>query len=123
MKYILRSPNLPLLIDSGRRLYCITGDNEIDINLKEEIFEEKKLYTAIDKSGESFSYSHEHDTVSPLTIKEQNTKKALIDLYNFRRREGAAEYSTMSIGNIKYSKIFMDIAGLILQENVYIKKC
>ena len=122
MKYILRSPNLPLLIDSGRRLYCITGDNEIDINLKDEIFE-KKLYPAIDKSGESFSYSYEHDTVSPLTIKEKNTKRALIDLYNFRRREGAAEYSAKSIGNIKYSKIFMDIAGLTLQENAHIRKC
>lgn len=74
MYYILRSPKLPLLIDSGRRLYCVTGDDEIDVDLKKELFEGKNLFPAIDKSGESFSYSHEHDTVSPLAIKGQNTK-------------------------------------------------
>lgn len=119
MNYILRSPRLPLLIDSGTRLYCITGDDEIDIDLKNELFEEKKLFPAIDKSGESFNYSYEHDTVSPLAIKEQNTKKALIELYNIRRMSGTEEYLVKSISNTKYSKIFADIANLVLQENVH----
>lgn len=118
MNYIFRSPKLPLLIDSGTRLYCVTGNDEIDINLKDEIFEEKNEYPAIDKSGESFSYSHEDDTVSPLTIKNKNTKKVLIDLYNSRRMEGVAEYSVKSISNTKYPKLFMDIANLVLQENI-----
>lgn len=119
MQYILRSPKLPLLIDSGIRLYCVTGNDEIDIDLKIELFEGKNLFPAIDKNGESFSYSYEYDTVSPLAIKKKNTKKALIELYNIRRMSGAEEYLVKSIGNTKYSKIFMDIANLVLLENVH----
>ena len=118
MNYILRAPKLPVLIDSGLRLYCVTGDPTKDKDLKEEIFEGDSLHSAIDISGESFSYSHEHDTISPLAIKKQNTKKVLIELYNSRKPEGAAEYSVKSPGNTRYSKIFTDIATLVLEEDV-----
>lgn len=75
MKYILRAPKPPILIDSGERLYCITGDAKNDIDLKQEKLTGKRTYHAIDSSGESFSYTPEYDAMSPLSIKEQNTKK------------------------------------------------
>lgn len=118
MKYILRAPKPLILIDSGERLYCITGDAERDIVLRQEKLAAKSTYHAIDSTGESFSYTLEYDAMSPLTIKKQNTKKVIIELYNSRRPDGASEYIPKSLSNTKYFKVFTDIAALVLEENV-----
>ena len=84
---------------------------------KEEIAAGSMLH-AIDSSGESFNYSPEHDTISPLAFKPKNTKNALIELYNSKRKVGSPEYAVKSLSHTKYSKIFSDIATLILEEHV-----
>ena len=108
---------MPVLIDSEDRIYCITGDPAIDLDLSKVKIPAGSMLHAIDSSGESFSYSLEHDTISPLVIKQKNTKTALIELYNSKIKAGSPCYSVKTLSNTKYSKIFSDIAALVLEEN------
>lgn len=117
MKFILRSPKLPVLIDGEDQIYCMTGDPDIDIDLTKVKMAKGSMLHAIDSSGESFSYSPEHDTISPLAIKQKNTKSALVELYNSKRIAGSPEYSVKSLSNTKYSKIFSDLATRVQEES------
>ena len=116
MKCFLRAPKLPVLIDSGTRLYLISGDPKTDIDLQKETFKNESSCLAIDVTSEGFAYSQEMDVISPLTLQKQNTKKALIELYNSRRPVGVPEYKGKSLSNKRFDKLFAEIASLVREQ-------
>ena len=117
MEFFLRAPKFPVLIDSGTRLYLISGNTETDSDLQKETFEDKSSSLAIDVTSEGFAYSQEMDVISPLTLQKQNTKKAFIELYNSRRPVGVPEYKGTSLSNKRFDKLFAEIASLVREQH------
>jgi len=117
MKYMQGPPRFPLLVDSGTRLYCLTGDKKTDIDLQHEIFQGKNLYPAIDSSATAYGYIPEADILSFYPLPELKTKKNLIELYNARRKDGAELYQPASLSNKRFGTIVKEIAELVLKQS------
>lgn len=116
MKFIPAPPIYPLIVDSGTRLYCLTGNEKTDIDLQREPFQGKDLYPAIDSEATVYGYMHSADILSFFPLKEMETKRDLINLYNTRRVEGSKPYNPKSLSNKRFSAIVKDIAELLLSQ-------
>ena len=110
-------PKFPLLVDSGTRLYCLTGNENTDIDLQQVKFEGKDLYPAIDSSATVYGYLPKVDVLSFYPLPELETKKKLIELYNLRREEGSEPYNPKSLSNKRFGAIVIEIAALILEKS------
>lgn len=116
MKYMQGPPKFPLLVDSGTRLYCLTGNQNTDIDLQQVKFAGKDMYPAIDSSATVYGYLPEIDVLSFYPLPELQTKKKLIELYNLRREEGSEPYNPKSLSNKRFGDIVIEISALILEQ-------
>ena len=100
-------PKFPLLVDSGTKLYCLTGNQNTDIDLQQVKFAGKDMYPAIDSSATVYGYLPEVDMLSFYPLPELQTKKKLIELYNLRREEGSKGPSLTILSNSAVSVLVL----------------
>lgn len=111
-------PVFPLIVDSGEKLYCLTGDSESDIDLQETLSGSESRYLAVDGIGQLYCYLYEEDIMCPDPLKHMSTKREIVDLYNSRRDSSSEEYNPTSLSNKRLISIVADIADLVLAANL-----
>lgn len=82
MKYAFREPSFPLLVETDSCLIGAKSLKDLENKIESSDFQSKSSYHVIDSKGEGWSYYHDMDLISPLTVKKRWFKKEIIDLHN-----------------------------------------
>lgn len=113
LKFLIREPLLPLIIDTGDGLIAAKSWAECYERLEDVTFTDAAPCQVIESTAEVFSLYPEKMLFSPLTLKKRWTKAAIINLYNSQKGPGRPEYRTKSLGNKSLEKVFGDIVVLL----------
>lgn len=117
VKYILRKPKFPIIINLDGHVIAATPQS-LPKQLSQFELGVDGSYDVIDQSGEGFGLYVSGDLlgVSPLVMKKTWTKLELIRLYNGRKNKTADEpaYSEKSLSAKKVQRIISDIAALLM---------
>lgn len=113
LKFLIREPMLPLIIDTGDGLIAAKSWAECYELLEDVTFTDAAPCQVIESTAEVFSLYPEKMLFSPLTFKKRWTKVAIIELYNSKMGPGRPEYPTTSLGNKSVGKVVEDIVELL----------
>lgn len=112
MKFFLRKPVFPILVDTGAELVVLRRPGEGERLLSRLAGTGAKSLDVIDARVKGFAYYPEHDTISPLTLKKVWRKAEIIALYNARKPSDAPAYAP-NLATRKLAEVMADVVNLL----------
>jgi hypothetical protein len=111
-----RKPRFPVIIDTGFELVGANTGAECSKRLaRARIANGDQSRAVIDVTAEGFGFYPEMMVITPMTIKKRWKKTEIIELYNSRRKPGAPEYPSTSLGNKPVERVVSEIVYLLKQ--------
>lgn len=112
MKFFLRRPVFPILVDTGKELIVLRTAGEGERRLAGVAEAGAKSLDVIDARVEGFAYYPEHDVITPLTLKKVWRKAEIVALYNARKHPDAPGYAP-SLSARKLPSVLADVMELV----------
>jgi hypothetical protein len=112
LKFILRKPVFPILIDTGTELVVLRTAAEGERRLAGRVDPDAGFLAVIDARVEGFAYHPGRDTLSPLALKKVWTKAEIVALYNARKSPDAPAYAP-TLATRKLAQVFADVVKLL----------
>ncbi|WP_206680835.1 hypothetical protein [Endozoicomonas acroporae] len=109
MNFVFREPDFPLLIESDDKLLSAFNLEELIQKVRDYDFKLKNTYTVIDSKGEGWTYIHDIDAISPLTIKKRWYKKEIIELCNQFISDDSLKFIGRSLSSKTLPKLITEI--------------
>ena len=111
IQYFYREPKYPILVETDARVVGARSPEKIDRLCKETSFIAKCSYIVIDSTGEGWSFSSDHEVISPLTAYKRWTKAKIIEFYNTSLDQGDkfTQYKPGSLSSKRLEQIVQEI--------------
>ncbi len=111
VQYLFRKPKYPILIETDGRVMGARSAERIDRLCKQSSFTAKQTYIVIDSIGEGWSFSPDHNVISPLAMHKRWTKAKIIELFNasLDQTQSDAHYKSGSLSSKRLEKIVREI--------------
>ena len=113
MQYLFRLPKFPVILDAGDLLIHAKTRVQLELKISKLAFEGNSRRDIIDSKAEAFSLYPEKMFVSPSITARRWTKVRIIDLYNAKRRHGAPELRSTSLGSRSLEQIVGEAIDLL----------
>lgn len=119
IRYFFRAPEFPLICDTGSILIGALSPQDFEAQMARLDLPSDGILTVIDVSGKDWMFLLQHNTLSPLSLKNRWTKKSVIDLFNGSdtAKKLGKQYSERSLSAKRFERIFTDIMELIRTAN------
>jgi hypothetical protein len=114
VRYWLRKPRFPIIIDTGRGLVGALSGAECTKRIARlGPFNDDNSMPVIDSTAEGFGFYPRMLLISPLTTKKHWTKAEVIALYNKRKKPSAPEYQPRSLSNRGFDRVISEVVQLL----------
>ena len=111
IKYFIRRPRFPLLLDTGIELIALHSADECEARLPPLALTGDPR-PVIDARVEGFAFYPDLGTITPLTLDRDWTKAEIVALYHARKSPDAPAY-TRSLSARKLVDVVSDIVALV----------
>jgi hypothetical protein len=111
MRFFLRRPVFPILVDTGTDLIVLRTAREGERLARLAEPNTRSLYV-IDARAEGFAYYPQHHVITPLTVKKVWRKAEIIALYNARNAIDVPPYAP-NLATRKLAQVFADVVDLV----------
>ncbi len=112
---MFRKPVFPVILEVNGIIIGAKTSKQLEDDLSEIRLPAGGHLPFIDSSGEGWSFTVDHMTISPITFKKKWTKKEVIALFNNSEtaKMKNKEYSTKSISAKRFDRIVSELVDLI----------
>jgi hypothetical protein len=113
MDYLFRLPKFPVLLDTGEALIVAKSRAQLESKLSKITFVDNVKRDIIDSKAEGSPLYPEKMFISPRIGIRRWTKMQIINLYNAKRKPGAPELRTASLGSRSLERIVSEAVELL----------
>jgi hypothetical protein len=113
MDFLFRLPKFPVVLDTGELLIHAKTRAQLETKLAKIAFAGEEKRDIIDSKAEGFALYPKPMLVTPSISIRRWTKLQIIDLYNSKRKPGAPELRSTSLGNRSLEKIVSEVVELL----------
>jgi hypothetical protein len=115
MDYLFRFPRFPVVIDTGESLIHAKSRAHLETKLAKITFADEAKLDIIDSNAEGFALYPKTMLVTPIIGIRRWTKVQIIDLYNSKKKPGAPQLRSTSLGSRSLERIVSEVVELLSQ--------
>ena len=113
MDFIFRLPKFPVILDTGEFLIHASNRSQLESKVSKLTFPDNQKRDIIDAKAGAFSLYPEKMFIAPSITARRWTKIRIIELYNAKKRPGAPELRSTSLGSRSLEQIVGEAVELL----------
>ena len=113
MDFLLRQPKFPVLLDTGELLIHAMSKAQLESKIAKVKFADDARKDIIDSKADGFCFYPKTMHILPSIAIRRWTKLQIIDMYNTKKKPGAPELRSTSLGNRSLERVVSEVVELL----------